>query len=282
MRTLFILLITLGVLVVKAQSVFPDNGIWEQKYHSIAWGHGGVVLWDYTTYKQYSINGDSVAGGTTYLKLFFNSYFSGYITVDSLTVKYGSNADTMRILFDFGLMPGDTFVFHAPHYSQAVLQSTVESVDSVMAGGIYRKRITFADFPGYGAGPVWIEGIGDVTFGGIELDYSYVSWIGNSTHLICFIENGENIYGSCVVGIREDIAGTRLWPNPTTGPVSIDLKYTGKPILAEVYSNSGKLLLTETFNSNTGFLDLSNLKEGMYFVVTYENTNKTCRKIIKE
>ncbi len=281
MKSFLTILFVAAGLTLTAQTVFPDNGEWNQKYHSIAWGHGGVVLWDYTVYKRYSINGDSISGDTRYMKLFINQNFTGYLKIDSQQVRYGSNADSMYLLFDFGLNPGDTFTFHASSYSYGILQATVSAVDTVIIKGEYRKRIKFTSFPGYNTGAEWIEGIGDVNFGGIELDYSYVAWWANTTSLVCFSENGQNIYGTCTLGINDMEHQPKAWPNPTDGIIAIDLNYTGQSIKIELYDARGSLVLTDICNNTKAVIDLSALSRGVYYLAIYENSIKFCRKIIK-
>lgn len=276
-----ILLLFIG-LSLKAQTVFPDNGTWDQKYHSIAWAHGGEVMWDFTFYRRHTIEGDSMAGAQRLLKLFENQKFKGYIRVDSLKVSFGTTSDTMYVLFDFGLKTGDSFTFHAPDYTGGTLQSQVSIVDSVFIAGEYRKRIFFNDFPNYGAGPVWIEGIGDIKFGGIELDYSYVSWLGNTNTFICFVQNGGNIYGSCDLRIQENEVIKQVWPNPTQGYITMQITSSGKPELVEVIDISGRKVFSGSFETDQVTIDLSYLKPGMYFISLYENGMKSFRKIIKE
>jgi len=277
--TILLLVFNFGA---RSQDIFPDNGTWDQKYHSIAWAHGGEVMWDFTIYRRYTIEGDSMAGTQRLLKLFENQIFKGYIFVDSLKVRFGTTADSMYVLFDFGLNAGDSFTFHAPDYTGGVLQSQVSSVDSIFIAGEYRKRIQFSDFPDYSSGPEWIEGIGDIKFGGIELDYSYVSWWGNTNTFICLTQNGANIYGSCDLRIQENEVVEKVWPNPAQGFITIQIKYSVKPTVAEIYDIAGRKVYSGKFETNQATIDLSNLDPGMYFISLCENGKKSFGKIIKE
>ena len=170
------LMLIVFTTTAQSQGVFSDNGSWYRKYHSIAWGHGGEVLWDITTYNTYWINGDTLINGNTFYKLYDGNAFAVYITTDSLKVYCGEDPGNLRVLFDYGLEAGDSFEFYGPDYPYGTLNQTVNMVDSVMIGGVIRKRIHFQNFECYGSGPLLIEGIGDVHFGGIELNYSYVAW----------------------------------------------------------------------------------------------------------
>jgi hypothetical protein len=281
MKNIFIFLLAIITTIASAQSVFPDHGLWEQKYHSISWGHGGEIIWEYTTYSNFSIIGDTVSQNDTLLKLFKNQQFNGYIYVQNQKVFYGTHPDSLRILFDFGLNPGDTFTFNASSYSYGILQSTVSSIDSVLIKGEYRKRINFNNFPGYGAAQ-WIEGIGDVNFGGIELDYSYASWQGNTNTLLCFSQDGLNLYGTCTLGIPETAASFNIWPNPTTGPITIRSNFSGRPQKIFIFDDIGRLILEDVFKSLEAEIDLPDFKKGIYLIVIQKNGESTCRKIVKK
>ncbi len=281
MKSILIISALIACVTASAQNIFPENGSWDQKYHSIAWGHGGEIMWDYTIYSQYTLNGDTIAGGNRYLKLFRNHDFAGYIYIDSLQVRVGPAIDSLWVLFDFGLKPGDTFIFHAPSYSYGMLEGTVSLVDSVLVKGEYRKRIKFDAFSGYGSGPEWIEGVGDVNFGGIELDFSYVAWWANTNTLICFSQDRVNIYGKCDLGVPEENPGAKLWPNPTCGPLSIELDFRGRAIPVYVYDATGRLVYSEKFENKLAYIDLSGMKKGIYLIAIKENENYTYRKIIK-
>lgn len=253
---------------LSAQTVFPDNGIWKQKYHSIAWGHGGEVLWDYTTYTNYEIQEDTIINTVSYSKLLKNGVFSNLMINEGLKVLCGTHPDSLRTLFDFGLNPGDSFQFYGPSYvyGNADLKRIVLSTDSVMIGGETRKRIQFSNFPSYGKGPLWISGIGDINFGGIELDYSYVSWGNNTTSLLCFSSNGSNIYGNCTVGLKEIKHQANVFPNPAIDFVTIAQSSDMLPAKIQVYSLGGTMLQEKYADQEETFLDVSGLGSGIYIL----------------
>lgn len=253
---------------LSAQTVFPDNGLWRQKYHSIAWGHGGEVLWDFTTYTSYRIQDDTIIDSVSYKRLLKNGEFCNLIITDGLKVLCGTHPDSLRTLFDFGLNPGDSFQFNGPNYSYGSegMKRVVLSTDSVLIGGEYRKRIQFSRFPTYGTGPLWISGIGDVNFGGIELDYSYVSWENNTTTLLCFSTNGSNIYGTCTVGLEEIKHKVDVFPNPASDFASVDLSADMLPSVIKLYSLSGALLQEKNTNEENTLLDVSSLQSGVYLL----------------
>jgi hypothetical protein len=282
MKAVSVMLLALSSLSSVAQVVFPDNGVWERSYHSIAWGHGGEVLWNYTIYSTYFVNGDTTVGDSSYLKIYNGLQPAGYVKVNENKIFFGPATDLLHPMFDFGLNQGDTFTFYAPSYPYGILQSTVQSVDSVLIKGVLRKRIQFNDFTGYGAGPLWIEGIGDVNFGGIEPDYSYVSWYANTTTLNCFSQNGENIYGACTNGIAEKVLPAVLYPNPTSGLSTLDLTMLGKPVTVRLLDPGGRELLRGEYQDDKLSLDFSPMARGIYFIVLQNQQQLIVQKVVRK
>ncbi|MFH1120069.1 MAG: T9SS type A sorting domain-containing protein [Bacteroidota bacterium] len=282
MKTPVLISLLLISLALKSQTIFPDNGLWYQKYHSIAWGHGGEVLWDITEYSNYAVNGDLIVNDKRYLKLYNYNVFEGYIYVDSLKVYFGVNIDSLRLLYDYGLNVGDTFQFYGPDYPYGYSQLNLQviSTDSLMIGDENRKRITFSNFSGYGAGPVWIQGIGDVNFGGIELDYSYVAWYANSTTLLCFSEGGVNIYGNCVTSVPFIGMVPLVSPNPADGLVILNLQQFAKPVCIQLLSADGRMVIQQETGESSLKIDLPEEGKGMYFLVVTDKYKRETAKII--
>ena len=76
----------------------------------------------------------------------------------------------------------------------------------------------------------------------------------------------------------------KLYPNPVTENLSINLKNTSGTVILNIYSISGKLVLKASLNGSKNLLNLSHLSNGTYLVnlefTDYKNT-KTF-KIIKK
>jgi hypothetical protein len=282
MKTPVLISLLLIGLAMNAQTIFPEDGSWYQKYHSIAWGHGGEVLWDITEYSNYTVNGELIVNDQRYLKLYNYNVFESYIFVDSQKVYFGDNIDSLRLLYDYGLNVGDSFQFYGPlyPYGNSQLNLQVISTDSVMIGDEMRKRIVFSHFSGYGAGPVWIQGIGDVNFGGVELDYSYVAWYANTTTLLCFSEGGVNIYGNCVTGVPDIEREPLVFPNPADRQVTINLQHFAKPVHIQLFSADGRLVLHQETGEPSLQIDLPQECKGLYFLVVTDKYRCETDKII--
>ena len=73
------------------------------------------------------------------------------------------------------------------------------------------------------------------------------------------------------------------YPNPTNGPVAIDIKGdTDQPMNVEVFSNVGSLLMSKAVELGRNMIDLSSYSDGQYIVVVTLGADKsTSFKVIK-
>lgn len=280
MKTILLLLFMFVHILGTGQNIIYDNGVWNQKFHSILWGHGGISS-ESTSYSTYQTLGDTIIGDSIFLKMFKNQAFNGLLFSDESKVYYGNNPNSLYLMFDFSLMPGDTFAFMAPNYP-GILKSWVTSVDSIEIKGITRKRIQFKNFSGYGLGPQWIEGIGDVNFGGIETNYSYVVYDNNTTTLLCYMQNNNKIYGTCTLGTFETTRNNAIYPNPTHNYLRIELCEFEKPVKVKLLNLNGKKLLEVYCNDNESTLDLTSFHAGMYILQLWDTQKFVSKIIVKE
>ena len=123
-------------------------------------------------------------------------------------------------------------------------------------------------------GTVYITGSFDspsITIGGTTLT--------NAGHYDMFIAKL-----STTTGIEESAfdAGIKIYPNPTSGFINIDLKnILGKNISFELYNMLGEILEKQSLINNETQVQL-NVPAGMYFVRLYSDNNVTTQKIIVE
>ncbi len=73
------------------------------------------------------------------------------------------------------------------------------------------------------------------------------------------------------------------YPNPTNGPVAIDIKGdTDQPMNVEVFSNVGASLMSKAVEIGRNMIDLSSYSDGQYIVVVTLGADKsTSFKVIK-
>ncbi len=202
-----------AVFSIKSQTYYPfisDNKIW-----SIVNGNGWYgYATDFT-----KLDGDTVIDGKDY-KFIYHCYEPSMMNwdkdeysfiredIDNKRV-YTYNDSSEVLLYDFSLMPGDSFYTGTPDYETGgdSLYAFVKTVDSVLIHGVYRKRIIFDTLFNDGVfNEVWIEGLGSLTapfapFVNL-INYSIVN--GPWSYLICVKENDNMIYqnsnqGSCYV-----------------------------------------------------------------------------------
>lgn len=182
------------------------------------------------------------------------------------------------LLMDFTLDVGDTMT------SYICPSLVVTSVDSVLVGDEYRKRINFSNM----GEEIWmVEGVGH-NGGLIEpmtLILEFASWF------VCYGEDYEFLYGdsTCMlnVGIEDGLVFKKqvhVYPNPTSGDVTID--FAGNQISSISLMNMyGDVLYKQVFegvNSQQLKLDLSAFKAGVYFlVVITQEKERIIERIIK-
>ena len=83
--------------------------------------------------------------------------------------------------------------------------------------------------------------------------------------------------GGSPVGMVESEQGSlHVWPNPTTGQVTLEVDADSS---VEVYDLLGRLTATYPMHKGVNHIDLSNFPEGMYFLKTTEGP---VRKVLKK
>ena len=69
-----------------------------------------------------------------------------------------------------------------------------------------------------------------------------------------------------------------LYPNPTTGILSLYRDNIDVPVYIKVMDSSGKILI----ESNESTVDISQYPQGLYFVESYLGGKVSIHKVIKE
>jgi hypothetical protein len=259
---------------------FPDsNAVWGMESICI---DPGCADWAYI---QNYTAGDTVINGQTYIRI-DEHYLSmtnnfccpppgdagpGYLREDTVSRQvYWLNMQTgeENLLFDFSLDVGDTLEGYL--YECTLVIRTVVSVDSVLIGQNYRRRINFDTTQDCTHFSI-IEGIGSTC----GLTGCFIAPFAQSgTTLSCFTLGGELLYTapgfpadlvpcgelpSGVPGLSHGELPLRATPNPSTG-----LFHLGEAAeRITVYTAMGRRLFRTQGNS----IDLSAWPPGVYTAV---------------
>lgn len=221
----------------------------------------------------------------------FNKFFLRNDTSAQQVFLYDSMTNAEYVLYDFGVVAGDTV---RNIYNQMGLTPDSARVDSVVSrnlNGVSRKYIYTTSLGNpwsWGYTKIWIEGIGST--------YEFASPSGhnpfNGYELICFNGNSQLLFGdtaSCSSPSPNAIQAKQksefsLHPNPAFSNLFLTIDIAEK-ITVEVYNISGQLV--ETFKGmNAGYnqLDISGLPSGLYFlqVKTSSGVKIGQQKFLKE
>lgn len=291
----------LSILSVKCQEYVPlvdTSAIWYIAEKSYPPGPMPAYAW----YLRYHISGDTILDQIEYRKLFmvnmdvlcsviiYDSLFVGGIREDTGTRKvyiYGELFPDEMLLYDFTLEVGDTVPITYNNYGYPEMY--VSLIDSVLCTDGYRKRY-FYSRDTWGEIEV-IEGIGAYT-GLIEpmVIFEHI------TLLRCYYHNDSMIYihpwideckletDTCLpVGLQDKKSlpdNILVYPNPVTDHVFI--KNAPSELTVKFYDSMGRLVSTQTTKEQDNSLDISYLKNGLYFLMVYDEDRLVVnKKIIK-
>lgn len=255
--------------ILETPKIVSSKNLWTE----VSYGFRGE-----TQSQRYTFSEDStLIDSTWYFNVLYSNDKDGENWIK--TRQYLRNADDKvylmkdnkeSILYDFSLMKGDTFTI-VDHLGERELY--VVDVDTIeLLDNTKRKRIDLRCeyFPEEST--IWIEGIGDLKKGLLSAELSCLFDI--HTYLLCFYENGEQIYfnqdlETCwILSTSVDdllTSNLTIYPNPVSHTLSIDeiegeLAYT-------IYSAMGSKMLS---GLSKGDIDVSTLLPGFY-VLTLSN-----------
>ena len=306
------LLIVIIFLVIDMCSFAQTNVYHKFPTSNAVWREESSGLYSPCLGYQYFITGDTNITGVTYHKL---QSFGGYFWMDQLqTCRFDSliatytnysgafKEDTMfkkvfyipsgdsteHLLYNFNLNLGDS-INNTYNYDSlsAYYNSYVMTVDSILVGNEYRRRL--------GIGNSWtgttyvylIEGIGS-TFG---LTEPIAPHFESGSELLCFMQNSVPVYPdtnyacdlvSNIGAYSRPLPGFSIFPNPfnTTTELLFDRQY--KSIEVDVYNTTGKLFEhLEYSNCNKIQLVRRTLTDGLYFLrVTLDKNITVTDKVL--
>ncbi len=210
---------------------------------------------------------------------------------DSQIFEYTHSNITEYKIYDFSLELGDLFTLN--HYLLPEdRRLRVTAIDSLsLEDGSKRKRLVLRDLEDpdgsiYGD-QVWVEGIGNLN-GLLAVFENYLA--DRETNLLCYEESNEVLYqnddlGICWIPVSvetvDDKNNIRLFPNPTTGNLAIDLPdmVIGQLSVRDV---TGQVVATQDLDySEEVTLDLSENHTGMYVIeVVSESGERWVERVV--
>ena len=122
-------------------------------------------------------------------------------------------------------------------------------------------------------------GLTDLTIFDLELNDNYIIAATNTQGVFRFPLSNLNL--STDISDFYDKSTVSIYPNPTANLINVNTNLELIGSVYNVYDNTGKSVLTGKITSEKTILELSNLKEGIYFLNVGENHKQTF-KIIKE
>ena len=291
---IFCLVLLLNFSNLKAQHQYipiPENAEW---VYGMIDGNCAPPL-NLCGYTHFKISGDTIIGDYTYKKfmgtgLKDNNYiYLAAIRQDIQARKvyvlksdyFGGCSNVDTLLYDFSAGQGDTLK-QCDNIIGGTLNPTIESVDSILVAGLWRKKIILNLMNG----PSLIEGIGSSNgFLG-----QWGGWIGGYNFLVCFSINGVPVYPDSIctfVGLNSEAFSKpeiRISPNPAKDYLYVYLnsdKQTNIKYLLTLYDITGRVLYQkELINSLT--FDCSSYSRGLVFynISTTANQQGISGKII--
>ena len=238
------------------------------------------------------IEGDTIIGNYTYKKImttglnsttyYFTAAIRQVVVEKKVYVIYGNGCLSVdTLLYNFNLEQGDTLK-QCEDLIGGITNPTVETVDSVLIDGLWRKSINL------NFGTSLIEGLGS-TRGFLG---PWNGWIGGYYFLACFSINGVSLYPNTLctlVGINskhDSKTEIQIFPNPIASRATIYINMP-HPALGKVNIYN----LTSSFNQNifSGKLDsginsielnASELSAGLYVLKVSYGGNELNKLIV--
>ncbi|MEE1019800.1 MAG: T9SS type A sorting domain-containing protein [Bacteroidales bacterium] len=246
---------------------------------------------------------DTIIDGKSYKKLY--SFTEREFDIETATFVCGIRENENKqvfvasyhnqqefLLYDFSLTEGDSIL--AESNGEYDLYFNVTDVDTIDYNGVERRKITL-QFYNY-AWVTWIEGIGNIE--GLLMDWrSYIMAMDPmpNVRLRCYEHNEECLYSDfsfdesiydCYTPLYTGLENNEfenelsVYPNPAKERLYIN---TSLPIKELTICNLlGQEIQKYNMTEKTSSIDISGLKEGVYFVKLYTDKAVFSQKIIVE
>ena len=260
---------------------FPlDSAVWRVNYYNFQGCPPGPQP---NAIYQYTYDGDTVINGMIYSKVYSSGIsncltlgFCGSLRDDTLNKKVFfifSDSTSEQVLYDFNLNVGDTV---HDIYNIGWIH-TVNSIDTVIYGGLSRKRIEYTFTDGTRNGPFIVEGIGNV--GGLlaPLEAPQAGF-----EMTCFSFRGVPIYpdssANCILinnvsDTEKNKISVSISPLPITEVSYVTLE-NGQAKYAEVIDVFGKFVNHFNCENNKIVLRRIDFSAGIYFCKIISTINE--------
>lgn len=173
-----------------------------------------------------------------------------------------------------------------PYTSRKIL-----SIDSVLAGNLYKKRFFIDDWCNNNESDFVIEGLFNIS------REPYFNFCFETIRaLTCISVNDSNYWyhefdsvlynqgvGPCVIhnlSINEINPVFNIYPNPAKNILTIDTEYSITNIKGNISSLEGKQVKSFQFNKLSKQVDITGLTNGIYVVDLFNNNFRTTHKIV--
>jgi hypothetical protein len=255
--------------------------------HACGVNGGGSCLEYYRTV--YHLDGDTILDGNQYAKVYaleqhsiengffgpfpcdlssvVTSFFAGGIRETGKQVFfYEPDLAAEYLMYDFTLGVGDT-VPDPDGFAYGLAEKVIDSIDSVLIDGTYRKRYNLANASSF----PWqiIEGIG----AGTGFKQPIMASISCSSSLDCYLENEMVVYsesGSCALNLNNDELFTEnsfeIYPQPVKFGEHFSVRATSNELTTvSIYDVFGRLVYDNgEFDGEVSIR--ANWDAGIYFV----------------
>ncbi len=248
---------------------------------------------------------DTIIDAKTYKKVFrstdeFMTNWEVYCyireTVDNKVYMRSDTSAQEYLLYDMGASLNDTLLVtgiesYMGSWSFISNYLVITSIDSVLIGNTYRKRINFQDT--VGTQGEWINGIGSI-YGILHNSIGVVG--GDWFQLLCYSENDTIKYqdstaNSCFIestnfeNNNSYAISIKLYPNPANSNLSIEitndqLQITSLTIL-NITGQQVKSIKTKGQSKNYN-VSVENFPAGIYFLKVQTNDGTVVKKFVKQ
>ena len=301
---------------VSAQDYQPfptDEAIWEVTrcwyFYEPGWYDsytfsmdGSDTLYNGELYKKIYITNHHLPG-TVHDTIYPVEFFGGMREANKqiFIYQHWASVDTsVMLVYDFNQTNvGDTIYTNVLSGNPNLFGHLVTAADSVLVGTTYHKRIHLEDINNSYNTEYWIEGVGSSW--GLPFA-TFWSITDNSYDLSCFYEkqdlkyeNPSPTYGYCqapptiTCEIISSVKATseydenwfEIYPNPASDELTLALWNNELPSAKiKIYNTSGILLRSHSLNQVKTQLGISDLPNGVYFIVLNRGEKVVSKKLI--